>query len=89
MSGLLKYLLAQAALKGGKLLNEEMNKPSEPSAPPERPEPLTEEQMADPIQLSMYEAKMKEYMEWEQAQQAQPQQPPQQPPQGTGLLTFE
>ena len=76
MSGLIKYLLAQAALKGGKKLAEGMDEePQEPQEAPQPPQPLTEAQMADPMQRSMYEAQMKRYMEWEQAQRAQMPQP--------------
>ena len=74
MSGLLKYLLAQAAIKGGRAINEASQE--EPEAPPERPPEPTPEQMADPIQRSMYEEQMRKYMEWERAQ-------------NTGLLNFE
>lgn len=76
MNGLIKYLLARAAIKGGRELNEAAQEQEGPEAPPERPPEPTPEQMADPIQRSMYEQQMRKYMEWEQAQK-------------TGLLNFE
>ena len=82
MSGLIKYLLAQAAIKGGRAINEAMEEPQEPQEAPQPPQPLTEAQKADPMQRSMYEAQMKKYMEWEQAQRAQM-------PQSGGLLDMQ
>ena len=70
---LLKFILGKNAIKAAKEFFEE-DQPQQPQ-PPERPEPLTEAQMADPIQRSVYEANMKNYMEWEQAQMAQQPQP--------------
>jgi hypothetical protein len=82
MSGLLKYLITNAAIKGGRKLAEGMEEEQEQELPPEQPPEPTPEQMTDPIQRAMYEEQMRKYLEWRRSQQ--PQQP-----QDTGLLNFE